>query len=238
MDAVARAIAQARGDDAAVVDAIAPVFDGSGPPVPMADTLEHWPMYVHALVATGRRQRADDALAAYREAAAACRLPVAMQLATIEGNVLVTAGQATTALDSYERASGAWRDTAELLDRATLCLQHGRVLRAVGRRQRAIDVLLTGRRLMRDAHAEPYVARFDDELAAVGDVPVPGARRAGLDLTEREGDVVSLVMKGLTNKEIAASMYVSVKAIEYHLGNIYGKLGVANRRALREFLDR
>jgi DNA-binding NarL/FixJ family response regulator len=45
--------------------------------------------------------------------------------------------------------------------------------------------------------------------------------------------VVALVRKGMTNKEIAAEMYVSEKAVEYHLRNVYGKLGVSSRRELR-----
>ena len=52
-------------------------------------------------------------------------------------------------------------------------------------------------------------------------------------LTEREQDVVALVRKGLTNREIAAEMYVSEKAVEYHLRNVYGKLGITSRRELR-----
>jgi DNA-binding NarL/FixJ family response regulator len=51
-------------------------------------------------------------------------------------------------------------------------------------------------------------------------------------LTNREQDVASLVAKGLTNREVAAQLYVSSKAVEYHLRNIFGKLGISSRNDL------
>jgi DNA-binding NarL/FixJ family response regulator len=45
------------------------------------------------------------------------------------------------------------------------------------------------------------------------------------------------VATGRTNREVAAELYVSEKAVEYHLSNIYGKLGISNRRQLSERLN-
>jgi DNA-binding NarL/FixJ family response regulator len=45
--------------------------------------------------------------------------------------------------------------------------------------------------------------------------------------------VAVLVAKGYSNPEAASELYVSRKAIEYHLQNIYGKLGISSRRELR-----
>jgi DNA-binding NarL/FixJ family response regulator len=48
-------------------------------------------------------------------------------------------------------------------------------------------------------------------------------------LTDRESDVIGLLAKGMTNKDIAQTLFLSVRTVEAHLRNIYGKLGVASR---------
>lgn len=48
-------------------------------------------------------------------------------------------------------------------------------------------------------------------------------------LTDREQDVLALLSKGQTNKDIAQSLFLSVRTIEAHLRNIYGKLNVTSR---------
>jgi DNA-binding NarL/FixJ family response regulator len=48
-------------------------------------------------------------------------------------------------------------------------------------------------------------------------------------LTEREQEVLALLAKGMTNKDIAQSLFLSVRTIEAHLRNIYGKLDVTTR---------
>ena len=46
-------------------------------------------------------------------------------------------------------------------------------------------------------------------------------------------DMAVLAAKGFTNPEVAEELYVSRKAVEYHLGNIFGKLGITSPRELR-----
>ena len=49
------------------------------------------------------------------------------------------------------------------------------------------------------------------------------------DLTEREREVLTFLSEGLSNKEIAARLYLSVRTVEGHLTNAYGKLSVHSR---------
>jgi DNA-binding CsgD family transcriptional regulator len=48
-------------------------------------------------------------------------------------------------------------------------------------------------------------------------------------LSPRERQVIELLLVGLTNKEIAGELDVSVHAVKFHLGSIFRKLGVHNR---------
>jgi DNA-binding CsgD family transcriptional regulator len=64
----------------------------------------------------------------------------------------------------------------------------------------------------------------------------PARKQSALALTSRETEVAHLVGKGLSNPEIAAELFISRKAVEYHLGNIYAKSGLQGRQELRRFV--
>ena len=49
------------------------------------------------------------------------------------------------------------------------------------------------------------------------------------DLTTRELEILQLVVAGYTNKAIAAEIFISEKTVEFHLENIYTKIGVRTR---------
>jgi DNA-binding NarL/FixJ family response regulator len=49
------------------------------------------------------------------------------------------------------------------------------------------------------------------------------------DLTSRELEILQLVLAGYTNKAIAAEIFISEKTVEFHLDNIYSKIGVRTR---------
>ena len=79
--------------------------------------------------------------------------------------------------------------------------------------------------------AQAFFTRCDEELSACGVVPKRGGVDA-LGLTATELTVAHLVAQGLSNRETAARLYVSAKAVEFHLGHIYAKLGITSRRQL------
>jgi ATP/maltotriose-dependent transcriptional regulator MalT len=48
-------------------------------------------------------------------------------------------------------------------------------------------------------------------------------------LSERECEVLRLPAEGLSNRQIAGRLYLSIRTVKFHTGNIYGKLGVKRR---------
>lgn len=110
----------------------------------------------------------------------------------------------------------------------------GRLDRLLGDRREAIVHLRQAQSILATLPATPFLRRCASELKACGqqtDVADP------LGLTAREEDVASLVARGYTNKEIGAELFLTVKSVEYHLSNIYAKLGVSGRRQLRRLHD-
>ena len=68
-------------------------------------------------------------------------------------------------------------------------------------------------------------------LQQIGIVLTPDPVHDRLDLTPRELEVLRLVATGMTNREIAEDLYLSVKTIDRHVANVLSKLGVTSRTA-------
>ena len=60
-------------------------------------------------------------------------------------------------------------------------------------------------------------------------LPRPSSRQRPGNLTEREVELLGELAKGLSNKQIGRSLFISDKTVEHHLENIYNKLGISTR---------
>lgn len=112
----------------------------------------------------------------------------------------------------------------------------GERLRRAGERQRARGELEQALMFFRGVSAEPWMRRIEDELRMSG--ATLRRRAEGLALTPSELRTASLAAEGQTNKSIADALVLSTKTVEFHLGNVYRKLGVANRTELVRALAR
>jgi ATP/maltotriose-dependent transcriptional regulator MalT len=76
---------------------------------------------------------------------------------------------------------------------------------------------------LKDAHLAAFAGELLTEFSGEAEAG------AGSLLSERELEVLRLVAEGLSNREIAERLYVSVRTVKFHTGNVFGKLGAANR---------
>ena len=104
------------------------------------------------------------------------------------------------------------------------CAGPGTASEARARLDRAVDRLRT-------CGATSYAERAIVELCAAGGVVDDDARTSEL-LTAHELQVALLVVGGLSNRDLAARLFISPRTVEAHLTAIFRKLGVANRREL------
>lgn len=165
------------------------------------------------------------------------RLDVAAAVADLRGRIAARRGDPTTAGQHFAVAVGATTPDTPVLIAAGIRLAHGRLLRSQAKRHEALDELRTARELYAALGAAAYLERVDQELSDAGlSRPTKRRDRSPLDFTPREQDVVTLVVQDRTNREIANELFISEKAVEYHLRNVYGKVGVSSRRELRSRL--
>jgi DNA-binding CsgD family transcriptional regulator len=119
---------------------------------------------------------------------------------------------------------------------ALLSLDDGRRLRRIENQPAAVAQLERAHKLFSDLGADPYVRACSTELAALQVAAASDSPAALLGLSRSELAVARLVATGLTNREVAGELYVSVKTVEYHLRNSYIKLDITSCRDLTALL--
>lgn len=229
----AAALHRARGEHAQVVAALEPL-SRSWSKLAMFSS-EWWFAFVVALQNSGNLDGAQHQIDLLERFGAQRSIDVRMRVAGLRGSQAARRGETDLAGELFEVALAAMTPDDPALDASSIHHAYGRLLRGQGRRHQAIEQLRLAHARFDGLEASPYLDRVNEQLALIGLQPSgPGKQRSRLDLTEREHDVVTLALKGMTNREIAADLYVSPKAIEYHLRNVFGKLGISSRRQLRE----
>jgi len=173
---------------------------------------------------------ADAALAAARDSGGPRPLARALRAVARAGPHEQRAERLQEALDAL--------DGSDLpLDRARTLLEIGAHRRRSGERLAARDHLSEALDLADRAGAIVIASRAREELLASGARPRRD-RRWGIDaLTPSELRIARLAARGMSNREIAAELFVTPKTVEVHLGRCYRKLDIEGRERLAEALD-
>ncbi|WP_071042177.1 MULTISPECIES: helix-turn-helix transcriptional regulator [Pseudofrankia] len=225
-------VAHAADDHAATAAALA-WFAGltAGSQDPIEPTALPWrPLYAGALARLGHPDEAHQVLVPWEEAATA-RGHLRAQLAGLRARaaILRAHGDRPGAVRAYQRAAKLAAGLPAPFECALLQYDYGTCLLAEGQTAEAVTALRAARELFAGLGAAPYLGRCEALLAGRD---VPGADRPARPaavtggLTAQELNVARLAADGLSNNEIADQMVLSVRTIEFHLGNVYAKLGL------------
>jgi DNA-binding CsgD family transcriptional regulator len=186
------------------------------------------PDEIEALLTLGRPDDAEPLLGWLEERGRALDRASALAAAgRCRGLLAATRGAIDVALDAFAGALAAHERVSMPFDRARTLLALGSVQRRARKRSAARETLASALASFEDLGAELWADRARAELARIG-----GRAPAGWDLTETERQVADLVAAGLTNREVAARLYLTQKTVEFHLRNIFRKLGVRSRTEL------
>src|SRR6185312_9901267 len=186
-----------------------------------------------ALAAIGERERArakaEVALAHARRWGAPSLLSKALR-------TLAMTGDDAECVAALEEAVAVLDGSPVGLAQAEALTDLGAALRRIGRRTDARAPLHQGLELARRCGATGLAKRAFDELAATGE-KVRRWTPIGIEsLTPSERRVAEMAASGLTNRQIAQTLFLTVKTIETHLAAVYDKLGIRSRRDLPDAL--
>jgi len=212
--------------------ALQEAWDAAGPQVALNLRLQILPDLVTAYARAGRRERATEKLAQLDD------------LAARTGHSWVRAGAARCHGLLETRDFAEWFDQAlHWHDRGSTPFDRGRTHLAYGTRlQRGRNragarvQLQQALELFEGLGAAPWVEWTRGRLVSSGGSAPAQGDPIAQRLTPQELRVSLAVQRGLSNAEAATELFLSIKTIEYHLSNVYHKLGINSRTQLIRIL--
>jgi DNA-binding CsgD family transcriptional regulator len=187
---------------------------------------------VDAAIHTGRSEAAAAHVAAARE----CRLDRLSPRLRLVVQASAAIARPEADLAELEQAVAEPGTDRWPFDLARIKLMYGSALRRVKRTTQARAELAGAAEIFGRLGAVPWAARADQELRATG-ITVSKAEAGLASLTPQQRQIALLAAAGHTNKEIAARLFLSPRTVSTHLYQVFPKLGITSRAALRDALD-
>jgi DNA-binding CsgD family transcriptional regulator len=190
--------------------------------------LDAWASEAEALIATGESDAAEEAIATLERRAARSGNPNGEAVAwRLRGLLAASRSDNDAALDSLRRALAEHERRPVPFEVGRTLLELGTVERRMRQKAAAKRTLEAAVAVLEPIGAELWAARARDELGRIG-----LRRPAAEGLTAAQTRVAELVADGLTNREVADTLYMSVRTVESHLTRVYRAYGVRSRAQL------
>jgi DNA-binding CsgD family transcriptional regulator len=187
-----------------------------------------WPDAIETLIGLGALDEAASLLELFDERAQ--RLEGAWPLAAAarcRGLLAAAEGDIAASFESFSRSLAEHERAESPFERARTLLALGSVRRRAKQKRAAREALEEAAATFGQLGARLWAERACEELARVS-----GRRPSTSELTETEERVARLAAQGLSNKEIAAALFVTVHTVEAHLVHVYRKLTIRSRSEL------
>ena len=184
---------------------------------------------VEAAIAAGKRDTALRWLAEF-EAFAAHAGQAWLDARVAHCHGLLAVGPPAAA--RFEQALALHMAADRPFERARTELAYGGVLRRMRKRMAARGPLGTALDIFEGLRAEPWAERARLELRACGQSARNRDPSTLLQLTAQELQVARFVADGLPTREVAAQLFLSPRTVEFHLRNVFTKLGISSRSQL------
>ncbi|HSL64858.1 MAG TPA: AAA family ATPase [Gaiellaceae bacterium] len=149
---------------------------------------------------------------------------------SLHARALLTEGDEAVSL--FRAALDAHGEAARPFERARSELAYGELLRRSRHRVDAREHLRTALDGFEALGAALWAERARVELRASGETARKRDPSTRADLTPQELQIARFVAEGLTNRDVAAQLFLSPRTIDFHLRNVYRKLGISSRTAL------
>jgi DNA-binding NarL/FixJ family response regulator len=194
-----------------------------------------WVMFdlVEAAMRTGRIAEAR----AHEEAIRAADVgSISSRLALLQAGTTALVSNDDSAAELFERALNTRGSHVWQFERARIELNYGEFLRRHRLTRESRTHLTAAGATFERLGARPWAARVAAELRAGGQGVRRNSQLSDAALTSQEHEIACLAASGLTNKQIAARLYLSPRTVGAHLYRIFPKLGITSRAALRDAL--
>jgi DNA-binding CsgD family transcriptional regulator len=154
----------------------------------------------------------------------------------VEAGARALLAEGAQAEAQYRAAIAPLERTRVVLACGRAHLLYGEWLRRQRRRAEAREHLRRAHEILAGAGAEAFAERAARELRATGENVRRRVSETLDDLTPQEAQIARLARAGDTNAEIAAQLFISPRTVEWHLRQVFLKLGIRSRRDLRSAL--